>query len=113
MTRCQPVRSSVQDMAPISLSQTPAPASPTGRDQTATLVIPEDYCSPAEKTLKIASAHHQFASVLVARVVLPDTIFWGFDRHEKEICIGEMGLCACEYVCVCVCALHSLHAGGK
>lgn len=63
MTRFQPVRSSVQDMAPISLSQTPAPASPTGRDLTATQVKPEDYCS---HTRKQTAVHPRFASVLAA-----------------------------------------------
>lgn len=60
MTRCQPVRSSVRDMAPISQSQTPAPASPTGRDQTATPVRAEDYCSHTgkKKTTKTKKKKH-------------------------------------------------------
>lgn len=38
MTRCLPVRSNVRDTAPISQTQTPAPASPAGPDRTASPV---------------------------------------------------------------------------
>lgn len=104
MTHCQPVRSSVQDMAPISQRQTPVLASPIGQAQTATLVKPEDYCSPAGKEMKIATAHHPFACVLVVCMVcqIPfsgDLIDMRMKYGFEPLC--EMGLCM-RVCCICI-----------
>lgn len=99
MTRCQPVRSSVQDTAPISLSQTPAPASPTGRGQTATQVRPADYCSARGKLqVHIASFLVFLQHAWVCQVPFSGDLVDTRQKYGLK-CLSKTGLCAHECIC--------------